>query len=507
MPGTLIELAEWWATERADETAIVLGDDRVTYKELHEWANTVSDWLRGEGLEPGDRVTTLAANSIEWLVLSQALMYAGAIVAPLNPRFTQSEVNYIVGERYRPKFVFFDPPREALAQAAVATVSGARAEPMEVINVLRGQQRPSAVRANVITADTRVVIIPTSGSTAFPKGVVYTHRSVVSYITQFAVAEPAATDRARILLFAPMCTASGYVVSQQFLSCGGTVYIDIAFDASRALQTLIRERISVLMGTPIFLERMAACPEFADADLSCVRLCIVGGAPVSQKLLQTWLGKGVLIRQLYGQTEAGGLATINTLEGSRQFPEKCGRGMPFTRVAIVDEQDQFCPPNTLGEIVLKGPANMLEYWNDAEATAKAYRNGWLHTSDLGMVDENGLLTMVDRIKDIIISGGLNISAAEVERIVTEASGADEVAVIAAHDDKFGETPMAVIHSSKPVDVPAIIRYCNQHLSDYKVPRYIAVESEPLPRLATGKIAKPALRSRYADAHLRLQRVR
>ncbi len=150
---------------------------------------------------------------------------------------------------------------------------------------------------------------------------------------------------------------------------------------------------------------------------------------------------------------------------------------------------------------------MLGYWNNAEATAEVLRDGWLHTGDIGVLDEDGLLTFVDRMKDLVISGGLNISAAEVERAVSEYPGVEEVAVIAAKDARFGETPLAVVYGKARIDVGSLIAHCNERLADFKVPRYVAFESEPLPRLATQKISKPLLRVKYKDAHETLERVR
>lgn len=150
---------------------------------------------------------------------------------------------------------------------------------------------------------------------------------------------------------------------------------------------------------------------------------------------------------------------------------------------------------------------MLGYWNNPEATADTLRDGWLYTGDIGTIDENGLITFVDRLKDIIISGGLNISAAEVERAVMDFPGIEECAVIAAKDDRFQETPLAIVFAPGGVDVPALIQHCNERLADFKVPRYVAVRDEPLPRLATQKISKPALRAEYAEAHLTLPKVR
>ncbi|MET0984036.1 MAG: AMP-binding protein [Steroidobacteraceae bacterium] len=506
MTGTLIDSSKWWAAIRKDQPAIVTQDDRITYAELDTWAEALCDWLIDEGVQVGDRVSIFATNCLEWCILAQGIMRAGAILAPVNARFTVSEASYMLG-RYESKVLFHDSARKDAAEELLSSAPDLRLKSLSEVTAFR--KRPSSRRdtREGITADTNVVIIPTSGSTARPKGVVYSHRTMLNYQTEFALAEPAAIDHARLLLFAPLSTSAGYVLLTQFLAYGGTVYVYDAFDPERALECIVEEKITSVMGAPVFLERIAACDGFAEADLSHVRMTSCGGARVSRQLLEAWMKKGVLLRQIYGQTEVGGQCTINTLEAAVTNPEKCGRGMPFTRMAIMDSAGNFLPPNTPGEIVVKGPGTMVGYWNDPEATAKTVVDGWLHTGDLGVIDEDGLLTMLDRIKDIIISGGLNISAAELERVISEFPGIDEVAAIAAKDERFGETPLAVLYSSSGIDVKQLIAHCCKHLSDYKVPRYVAVEKEPLPRLATGKIAKPPLRAKYVNAHEQLPRVR
>ena len=504
MSATLIDLSRWWAKERKAVPAIVTRIDKVTYGELDSWADALSEWLINEGLNIGDRVTIIASNSMEWFALSQGVLRAGGLLAPLNPRFTASEMAYMLS-RYEPKFIFHDEPRSALARESANALSAVKFHDLDVVNVHR--HRKATTGGRDIPPDTKVVIIPTSGSTARPKGVVYSHRSMVNYVTEFMLAEPQTAERAKVILFAPLSTSAGYVVLTQFLAYGGTIYADDAFDPERALSWIVEEKVTVFMGAPVFFERVAASPNFAAADLSSICMTMVGGARVSKQLLDAYLTKGILLRQIYGQTEAGGNSTLNTMAASKTHPEKCGHGLPFTQLAIIDPQGNFCPPNTPGEIVMRSPCQMVGYWRDPEATAKAVVDGWLHSGDLGVIDESGLLTMLDRIKDIIISGGLNISAAEVERVVSEFPGIEEVAAIAAKDEKFGETPLVAVYSAKKIDVPKLIAHCNNHLSDYKVPRYVAVETAPLPRLATGKIAKPALREKYADAHLKLKRVR
>jgi fatty-acyl-CoA synthase len=192
---------------------------------------------------------------------------------------------------------------------------------------------------------------------------------------------------------------------------------------------------------------------------------------------------------------------------AREAPEKCGWGGPHTEIVTVRPDGARCEAGEVGEILIRGPGRMIGYWNNPEATAEAIRDGWLHTGDLGMLDERGLLTFVDRMKDIIISGGLNISSAEVERAVSEYPGVEEVVVIAAPDPRFAETPMAVLYAAADIDVAALIAHCNGRLADYKVPRYVVVEAEPLPRLATGKLSKPAVRAKYKDRVAELARVR
>lgn len=506
MLGTLVDTSRWWARQRRQQPAIVTDHGSVTYGELDAWANNVANWLLEQGLSLGERVVVVAPNSLEWCVLAQGVMRAGGVLAPINFRSTPHEVQYMCSI-YEPRFLFTDSERGAMAATVIA------AQPALTAFTLQEQMQRCRAGARVqdpalnLAPDDLLVIIPTSGSTGRPKGVVYSHRTLVEYILEFSLAEPQVAHAARILLFAPLSTSAGYNLLTKFLAYGGTIYIHEAFDAVRAVDCILDEQITVLMGVPLFFEAMAATPRFAGADLGQLRMALCGGAAVSRQLLDTYQRKGVLLRQLYGQTEVGGQATYNTLDAALTKPEKCGYGLPFKRVAVIDEAGNFCPPHVVGQIVVKGPGTMVGYWRDDAATAATVVDGWVRTGDLGTVDEDGLLQMVDRLKDIIISGGINVSAAEVERVIYAYPGVREVAVIAACDSKFGETPLAVIYADPALDVAALIAYCNVELSNFKVPRYVAVEAAPLPRLATGKISKPLLREKYAEAHLTLPRVR
>jgi fatty-acyl-CoA synthase len=331
---------------------------------------------------------------------------------------------------------------------------------------------------------------------------------MLAYAFEHSLSEPEYRAGARAMGVAPFYTGAGTITLFHFLTLGLTLFLEPEFKAEHALQILVDEKIEIFSAVPTFFERIAAVPGFEATDLSHVRLSSTGGARVSRPLLETYLARGMVLRQLYGLTEGGGSTSTMDRQGAVEAPEKCGCGGPFTKHKIVDSDGTECPPDVTGEILVRGPGVMIEYWNNPKATADVFTaDGWLHTGDLGMVDEHGRITIVDRLKDIIISGGLNISPIDIENVIAEMDGVVEVAVIAATDARFGETPLAIVHACKPIDVAELIAHCNRHLADYKVPRYVAFQADPLPRLATGKISKRELKQTYADAADRMPRVR
>ncbi|RJG16680.1 class I adenylate-forming enzyme family protein [Massilia cavernae] len=499
MSQTISSALTWWARITPETVAIDIDGDKLRYRDYHDWADRVAVRLIALGLKPGERVGISASNCVEYCALFMGVIRAAGIVLPINPRLTDHEIGEIL-EDTTPALVFADTERQA-------RMAGIGIPVFNIEDVAALRAGPRQAPGLDLDPDAAVAIITTSGSTARPKGVVYSHRSMTSCSNEFALQFPDCVQGARMLLIPPFSTSGGSVLLVTHTVLGNTLYVEPSFDPERAIDLIAGEGITVFSAVPIFLERIAASPRFAQADLSSLRLVTVGGAPVSRAVLDTWIGKGVVIRQLYGQTEVGGFATIMPAAAARDQPEKCGRGGVYTDIRVVGDDGQSCPPGQPGEILLRGPGMMLGYWNNPEATADVLRAGWLHTGDIGVLDEDGLLTFVDRKKDIIISGGLNISAAEVERAVGAYAGIREVAVIAAADEKFGETPMAVVYADVPVAVELLVAHCCARLADYKVPRYVVVLDQPLPRLATGKLSKVALRKQYKDAAATLPRVR
>jgi fatty-acyl-CoA synthase len=502
MATTLSNALAWWAHETPDHLALRIGDDDLTFAQLDGWASRIAQHLLAQGLKRGDRVGTVGGSTLAHCALMLGTIRAGGICSPVSTRLTEREVREFF-DKTTPVCVYLDADQLVRHSQLTSVAGGLRA--MEDLRALR--DAPYVPCAWDAETEDAVGIIATSGSTATPKGVVFTHRSMIAYAQEFAIEEPFAGPGSRALALSPLSTSAGFVQLMEFVTLGATLRFESAFEPERALQILTRERINMFQGVPLFFERIAASPGWADADLSSLGYTSVGGAPVSRKLLESWMRKGCLLRQIYGQTEAGGAISIMSKRDAVKYPEKAGRGGMFTQVRVIDAEGNFLGPDQPGQIVIRGPSAMKGYWNDPENTAKTLVGGWLRTGDLGKLDEQGYLTFIDRMKDIIISGGLNISAAEVERAVAEFPDVLEVAVIAAPDEKFGETPLAVIHALKEIPMDPFIAHCNTALANYKVPRYVVFEKEPLPRLATGKIAKPALRARILPQVPTLTRVR
>lgn len=499
MSQTVSNAIAWWARMRGDQPAVILGGEPLTYRQLRDWSERVAAMLADAGVEPGDRVAICSTNSLAYVALIFGTIRAGGVVSPINFRYKPREIVELA-EATTPRVVFAaSDQRDVVVQAGL--------DPRAMDDVLALREGPRACVAHDPEPDAAVVIIATSGSTAKPKGVVYTNRTMTAYAANWSVEETSAAAGSRVITLAPLNTSAGFVQLVHYTVLGCTLYMEPQFDPARALALIEGERITCFGAVPAFFEFIAALPQFEQADLSSLRLATAGGARVSRQLLETYRAKGVIIRQIYGQTEVGGNATIMPEHLALDMPEKCGWGGAFIDIRVVRPDGSDCAPGEQGEIVMRSPGMMIGYWRNPQETAKAIRDGWLWSGDIGVLDENGLLTFVDRLKDLIISGGLNISAAEVERVVCEFPGVTEALAIAAPDPKFGETPLVVYHGPAEVDVVALIRHCDTNLSNYKVPRYVAFSADPLPRLATGKLSKPAVREAFAGAHAHLPKVR
>ncbi|MDT2006092.1 long-chain fatty acid--CoA ligase [Rhodococcus opacus] len=503
MSGSVIDAAAWWSQTVPDQTAIDFDGDVVSYAQLGEWVDGVAAWLQDNGVTAGDRVGLVGANSLEWCVAALATWKAGAIVCGFNQRFVAGDLRPLI-ELCVPTVVLADVTHLDRVKDIVS-----RSTPFAVLSlkeVADARTRAhSPMPRPVVSAEDPTLIVFTSGTTGTPKGVVYTHGTIAGVVYEWSLAERVEPNGLRPLLALPLFSAAGVVWGlARSMVHGGTLYLQQQFDPPRALEILQKARITTLNGPPIIFEQIAAVPGFDEVMLDHVTTAWVGGSRVTSSLLERWRAQGVALRQMYGQTETGGGATVMPAGGAL---EKCGSGGMFTRIRVVDESGDDCPPDVTGEIIVRGPGVFPGYWCNPEATARALRAGWLYTGDLGSLDEDGVLTFIDRVGEIINSGGLKISPIEVEALIQQIPGVAEVAVFAVADPKFGETPAAIVSGEAEVDPTEVVAFCNERLADFKVPRYVILHTGPLPRMASGKINKRDLRATYCDAPQRFPRVR
>jgi fatty-acyl-CoA synthase len=290
------------------------------------------------------------------------------------------------------------------------------------------------------------------------------------------------------------------------MTLGGTLVFQEKFNPAEAVRLLQAHDIEVTLGGPIVYEQMSLTSEFETAEFPHLKTAVTGGARVPVDLLQTWMKKGLPIRQLYGMSEIGGITTATMARDAFDHPDTCGRGGVFSEFKVVRDDGSECEPGEPGQILSRGPGVMLRYWNDPEQTDKTLVEGWVHSGDIGFKTDEGRLKFVDRSKDIIISGGINIAPAEIESVIAAIDGVDEVVVLAAKDEKYGEVPAAVVRCSDELSADEIVARCRKELADFKIPRFVIRRSDPLPRLAHGKLAKVDIRKEYSDIERRFPRV-
>jgi fatty-acyl-CoA synthase len=501
MMASVRDPMRWWATARADETAVVFAEDSVTHAELDEWADRVAHFLEEQGVQPGDVVAIIGENRMAWTAAILGIITTGAILVPISYRFVPAELAHLVAD-CEPKLVFVD----AAQKPKFDGIAGPQIVDLDVVDDLRlGQARPFR---RDLDPTSPLGVIYTSGTSGAPKGVIFTHETTLNFVLEGLLRDPMRPSETRALLVLPMFTLGGSIWGLvQTLVRGGTFIIEPSFDPRRALDVIQKHRVTMMFGVPVIYEQIAAVEGFDRVDLSHVEFAMVGGQRVSLELLEAWSARGVALRQLYGMTEIGGVATLTRVEDAATRPESCGTGSPFTRFKVVRPDGTTCEPGEEGEILVAGPAVTPGYWHNEQGTRDLLVDGWAHSGDVGVVDERGYLRFVDRMKDMIISGGINISPMEIENVIGALPGVVQVAVIGVPDPKWGETPAAIISADAPIDVPAMVTHLNTVLADYKVPRYIVVQDEPLPLMLSGKIAKRQLRADFAGIAETHHRVR
>jgi fatty-acyl-CoA synthase len=498
----LAEVVQYWQRWQPSAIALTKGADSLSWRELAAGSERIAAGLHERSIAPGDRVGILANNSLNWCELVIAVLRAGAVVVPLNVRATSTELAYMI-DKVGCRAVAVDTamaPRLAGADERRSRLwlsLDDRADADVRLAELRDCR--TAPPASPAEADDPAVIAFTSGTTGYPKGATLTHGNILAMIETYTRWEDW-TERTTSLCFAPLAFTGGIVNALLgTYGVGGRLILE-DFDPVVALDRIVSVPVTAMTGVPIIYESIAALPGFADADLSSVRTAITGGSVVTDKLLRAWAAKGVQLRQAYGLTEAAGGSTV--VPRARFLDKSDTAGIPGvqTRIRVCGPDAELVGADQVGEIQVRGPQVMAGYWGDPEETARALRGGWLHTGDLGSIDADGYLKVVDRKHDMIISGGLNVYPAEIERVLADAAGVTELAAVGVPHERWGET-VAVVFDGE-ADLGELYAFAKQRLADYKLPRYLTRADGPLPRSMSGKLLRRVIRAQFdpATAH-------
>ena len=488
-----------------DRPSLIWDREIVTYAELDRRAGRTAAGLRGLGVGRGDIVAVLLYNCPEFIELMFAIPRIGAVFMPINWRLAGEEVAYIATHSGA-KLLVSEPELAALAEAVRPRLPGIRF--VSVGDVPAGWAPFAALRdvseappLEAVDGDDLHRLMYTSGTTGRPKGVMITYANLycknVAHLVEFGL-----TGADRGLVCGPLHHVGALdLTTTTLLYAGGTVEIHRKFEADRVLEALERRGISNVWLAPAMVNQLLAHPSLEGRDLSGVKLIIDGGEkmplPLIERILRAF--PNAWFADAYGLTETVSGDTFLDKQKSVAKIGSVGKPCLHVEVAIWDENDHPVSPETLGEIVLRGPKVFKGYWKDPEATAAAFRGGWFHTGDIGYLDTDGFLYIVDRKKDMIISGGENIASPEVERVLYEHPAVLEASVVGCPDPRWGEVPVAfvVLREGAKATAEELRQFCLDRLAKFKVPREVH-SIEVLPRNPSGKVLKRVLRE-YASA--------
>ena len=480
---------------------------RLSFEALNRRANRVADLASGLGVEKGDRVALLLMNCTEYVECFFGLAKLGAIVVPLNWRLVPDELAYILKDCGATLLIygseFADPVGELHRRGSAGTDHAhwievgeaerrqAFAEPYDALLETASEDEPVIAASD----DDLLFIMYTSGTTGHPKGAVHTHSTVLwACLTIKATAELRFKDR--FINPLPMFHVGALTPMIMDVYGGATTILMRQFDPGRTWELIEQEKATVMLAVPAMLNFMLQVPQRETCDISSLRWCMSGAAPVPVALMKACAQNGIEVHQVYGLTEACGPACLIGPDDAIRRIGSTGKAFFHTDVRVVDAAGMDVPPGAPGEVIVRGPHVMKSYWNNPVASAEAIRDGWLHTGDVATMDEAGFITILDRTKDMIISGGENVYPAEIEEVITGHAKVAEVAVIGQPSPRWGESPFAVVVKADPsLSEAQVMRHCDGKLARYKLPKAVAFVDE-IPRNPSGKALKRLLRDKF-----------
>lgn len=497
---------EHHADRTPDKAVAVHGDRVVTYAGMREWSAQIAGALAARGVGAGDVVALLSHNNVEFLVSIFAANHLGAIAMPINWRLAAPELQFIL-EHSGARALVCGAELVDLADAATKKLGGELTRVCIGDDALPGWDRFADLHADgtpparvPAAADDLHRLMYTSGTTGRPKGVMLTHANLAwknfAHVTEFGFT---ADDVG--LACGPLYHVGALdLVTTTMISVGATTIVHTTFDAAQVVDEIERSRVTTIWAAPAMVRAVLDVPGIETRDLSSVRVIIAGGEkmpiPTIERIRRTF--PSAWFADAYGLTETVSGDTFLDREHTVSKLGSVGRPCQYLELDIWDEQGAPLPAGERGEVVLRGPKVFAGYWRDPDATATAFAGGWFHTGDIGVLDDDGFLTIVDRLKDMIVSGGENIASSEVERVLYEHDAVVEAAVVGRSDDRWGEVPVAfvVVRDGAAIDGDQLIDHCRAQLAKFKVPKAVEFIDE-LPRNPSGKVLKRDLRDRLA----------
>ena len=483
-----------WPARRARMTpakpALVQAGRVTTYAELEHRSTRLALGLRRLGVSRADRVAFLGLNCVELVETMFAVAKLGAVFLPVNTRLAPPELRHVLEDSGARLLIWQAGFESGVESAEVAGLGLDRVRISEDGDSLAQLFGPEGTIDEPVGLEDLFMIQYTSGTSGRPKGVMLSHANIVWNVFNLMVDVDLGSDEVALVTAPLFHTAALNQVLFPTILKGGTALIEARFDPDRAIELIEREGVTLLFGVTSMYLALAATKRFEEADLSTLRSALSGGAPIPESLLRTWLDRGLMITQGYGLTESSpGATMLRAADGVRKLGS-AGTACFFTDVRVVTATMDPVDVGEPGEVLVSGPNVTSGYWQNPAATDDAFTDGWLRTGDLAVVDEDGYLTIVDRLKDMYISGGENVYPAEVEQAIHTHPAIAEAAVIGVPDERWGEVGRAVVTLRQGAELTEaeLIAHLDGRLARYKIPKSVVVVRE-LPHNASGKLVK------------------
>ncbi len=475
-----------------DKIAAVCGETRLTYAETWSRCRRLAGGLQGLGLQFGDRVAIWSANSHQYLEVYMAVPAAGMVVVPLNTRHAEPELRYAL-EDSGTRVLITDRDPGGLADTVERVI-----RIPDAYEALLEEASETELGVGV-TEDTVAGFFYTGGTTGASKGVMLTHRNLIANTMNWLIATQQGPDDA-YLVMAPLFHAAGSLAVLATVWIGGCQVVQPAFEPAEALDLIAAEHVTLTLGVSAMIAAITELQLVEPRDVSSLRFLGHGGSPIATEVVRRahQAFPNAEMCHAYGATETAPLATCLRNEHlvlDSDLARSCGQAVAGVDGRIFDNNGHELPP---GDVVVRGTNVMKGYWNKPEQTAEVLRDGWYYTGDLGYMDALGHVFLVDRAKDMIVSGGENVYCTEVEEILYKHPAVLEAAVFGIPDEHWGEAVHAVVvpRPEQEVDTAALISFCREHIAGYKLPKTIDLQDEPLPKSGPGKVLKRELRLPY-----------